>query len=259
MHPRPEDEVNTIARAGAAQVGTNRWGWAGGCLFSVLVVACGQASRSPSMDETATVSSGGSGGAQSSAAATTTSPTTGGSGGATTGGATTGGGGGAGNESECSILVDECPDGSFCFAVAQNDEGPVFRCTSECDYDEDCDAGEECYSPDSAGGPKLCSPARPECEPTAGEGECTCSTVGSAVLVRGTGDDCEVVSTDASACYWQNGTCLDACIREYYRYELDDGTALVVGALQGEMPPGWVSDGQGDAPESCPAVPAEEL
>jgi len=172
---------------------------------------------------------------------------------------TTGGAGGATNEPECSILADECPVGSFCYAIAENDEGLVYQCTSFCDYDEECDVDEECYSPDHSGGTRVCGPARPKCEPTAAEGECSCDTVSSAVLVRGTGDDCEVVSTDASACYWQYGTCLDACIREYYRYEFEDGTSLIVEALQGEMPPGWVRDGQGNAPESCPTVPVEEL
>lgn len=209
-----------------------------------LSASCGQATRaSTGTDESTSATSGGNGGSGATDPSSTSTASS------ATGGA------------KCIVggLLEECPAGSFCLAVDQNANGPIYRCASYCDYDEDCDAGEECYSPDSAGGPKLCSPARPECEPTASEGECSCSTVGSAVLVRGTGDDCEVVSADASACYWQNGTCLDACVREYYRYELDDGTALIVGALQGEMPSGWVSDGQGDAPESCPAVPAEEL
>ena len=53
--------------------------------------------------------------------------------------------------------------------------------------------------------------------------------------------------------------CLDACVPAYYRYELGDGTALIVRAYQGEMPPGWMGEGQGQWPASCPVVEVGEM
>jgi hypothetical protein len=52
---------------------------------------------------------------------------------------------------------------------------------------------------------------------------------------------------------------LDACVPAFYRYDLGDGTALIVQAYQGEMPPGWVSEGQGLSPTSCPAVVGDQF
>jgi hypothetical protein len=79
------------------------------------------------------------------------------------------------------------------------------------------------------------------------------------VLVSGEGEDCEIVTEEVPSCYWQYATCLDACVPAFYRYDLGDGTALIVQAYQGEMPPGWVSEGQGLSPTSCPAVVGDQV
>ena len=75
-------------------------------------------------------------------------------------------------------------------------------------------------------------------------------------LVKGTGEDCEVISREASACfdvaiYEDNNT-----IRERYRHELEDGTALIVNSWAGVPSKGWVEDGQLGS-TSCPTIDDE--
>lgn len=154
-------------------------------------------------------------------------------------------------------LIDECPDGQFCRLRDDSDE---YDCVAMCDEDDECSEGQECYDADNIGMP-ICAPARPVCSGDASQSDCDCGfhdgTDSKVFLVRGTGDDCEIVERDRTACYSQHSTCLNACVDQFFRYELGDGTALIIRGLQGGITQGWSGDGQGNAPSSCPILESE--
>ncbi len=168
-------------------------------------------------------------------------------------------------EVPCSVvnggIVDECPEGSFCHQLDVTDDGEfVFACAQSCNTDDDCEGDMECYDAFDEGR-LACAEARPVCVADASEDACLCGFndgSGSPVfLVMGTGAECAIVEREQTACFSQTGTCLNSCVDEFYRYDLGDGTSLIMRALQGSISPGWVSDGQGLAPASCPALASE--
>jgi hypothetical protein len=168
-------------------------------------------------------------------------------------------------EVPCSVvnggLVDECPEGSFCHQLDDTDDGEfAFECAQSCTTDEDCDGDMECYDAFDEGR-LTCAEAQPVCLPRAAQSDCECGfdagTQSPVFLVMGTGADCVVVERDQTACYSQTGTCLNSCVDQFFRYDLGDGTALIVRALQGSISDGWTGDGQGFFPESCPVLESE--
>lgn len=170
-----------------------------------------------------------------------------------------------GAESRCSIvnggLVDECAEGSFCLQTGNDEDGePEYACAQACSSDDECQGEQECYDVEDTGR-SSCGPPQPVCDPAAGADTCECGfddgTRDPIFLVMGTGADCVIVERDRTACFGQTGTCLNSCVAEFYRYDLGDGTALILRALQGSISDGWVSDGQTTAPISCPALAAE--
>jgi len=86
--------------------------------------------------------------------------------------------------------------------------------------------------------------------------DCDCTSDSTAWIVSGTGATCAIVSEAANACYSNTDTCLNNCVDEFYAYDQGDGTRLIVRALQGQMSDGWVSEGQGSSPGSCPTIEA---
>lgn len=181
------------------------------------------------------------------------------SGGAQGGGAAGNGGvGGLVSDPECvdenGVARSNCEDGS-CVEVGSNDHGPVFQCAPTCTGDDDCEGDTECYFATYEFSP-VCAPTRPECDVLAAEDNCACNGfhIGPVVLVSGEGEDCTVLDDEATACFWAYGGCLDACIYQFYRYDLGDGTALIMQTSAPDVSTGWVGLGSGPAPESCPVV-----
>lgn len=166
----------------------------------------------------------------------------------------------------CSVvnggLVDACPEGSFCHQTGNDAEGePTYACVEGCSTDDDCAGDLECYDQGDEGR-RSCGERRPVCVGDASLDDCECSFKSSddsdpVFVVQGTGDDCEIVSREATACYRQEGTCLNSCVDQFWRYELGDGTAILFRGLQGGISDGWSGDGQGDTPDSCPALAGE--
>lgn len=159
----------------------------------------------------------------------------------------------------------DCPDGMVCEYVHTSDRQMTDEliCHEYCSSDDDCPAARPHCSPEIAWGSYVCSTAnfnpRP-CDPQATGDDCACGNRSNpAFRVEGTGEDCVILEEDVSACYEQANTCLNDCQPEFYRYDLGDGTAIIVLGLQGSISEGWVSDGQHDVtPASCPAITVEE-
>lgn len=146
-----------------------------------------------------------------------------------------------------------CPDGTTC----SRGSGSEFRCLLECGGPTDCGDEQDCVSDEE--GFRVCDNPRPVCAADAPEADCECGfKAGGAFRVSGTGEECTVVERDVDACYSQWSTCLNACVDEFFRYDLGDGTALIVRGLQGGITEGWVNDGQSSSfPMSCPALEGE--
>ncbi len=147
---------------------------------------------------------------------------------------------------------DSCADMQTCSTGSKSE----YRCLADCSEDADCESGQECVRDDEAF--RVCDDPRPVCDGDAAEADCDCGfKPGVAFVVSGTGADCAIVERDTDACFGQWSTCLNACVDEFYRYDLGDGTALIVRGLQGGITEGWTSDGQGGFPMSCPALDGE--
>lgn len=256
-----------------------------GVAVLLLIAACGQSDNGSADTTTASGSTGASAttstGSGTSQTTTTqngaTSSTNGAVGGASssagssTGGASTSAGsaatgGSAGavatglsSDPECVFvngLVRSYCDEGVCLEFGKNDSGPVYQCASPCPTDgSECQGDTECYYATNTAA-LLCGPTRPSCDVTAVGDECPCKgfRYGPILHVSGTGEGCTVIDDDATACFWANGGCLDACIYAFYRYELDDGTALIMHTTANDISAGWMGDGAGPAPLSCPAA-----
>lgn len=142
--------------------------------------------------------------------------------------------------------AEECPDGTTCaYKHLEGRESTDERiCHESCDTDDDCPSQRPNCTPEIVPGSKVCSEADytpRDCDPQATGEDCECG-IGddNAVLVEGSGDDCTIVEEDVSACFEQAMTCLNACVDQTYRYELDDGQAIIAdGYHQGMISDGW--------------------
>lgn len=256
-----------------------------GAAVLLLITACGQSDSSSTDSTTANGNTGssatastGSGTSQNTSTQNGTTSSTNGAGGGTssatgsstgsagtsTGGAATSGSAGAAtsglvSDPECvvvnGLVRSDCDEG-LCLEFGKNDSGPVYQCADPCPVDgSECEGDTECYYAANTTD-LLCGPTRPSCDVRSVGDECPCKgfKYGPVLHVSGTGEDCSVVDDDATACFWANGGCLDACFYAFYRYELGDGTALIIRTTAYEISPGWMADGSGPAPTSCPAA-----
>ncbi len=155
----------------------------------------------------------------------------------------------------------DCPSGKVCTYehTADRESTDETFCHERCNSDDDCPEHRPNCTPDIEWGSSVCSEAdfRPRtCDPQATDEDCECGVSDdNAFLVQGTGDDCEIIEEEITACFEQASTCLNDCVPEFYRYELDDGTAIIAMGLQGSISSGWEGDGQHTmSPSSCPAV-----
>lgn len=141
--------------------------------------------------------------------------------------------------------TEQCPAGTTCAykhieGRESTDEG---ICHESCDTDDDCPEQRPNCTPDVVWGSYACSQAdyNPRnCDPQASADDCECG-IGdnNAVVVEGSGDDCTIVEDGVTACFEQAMTCLNDCVDQMYRYELDDGQAIIVEGYQGAISDGW--------------------
>jgi hypothetical protein len=157
--------------------------------------------------------------------------------------------------------AEQCPSDTVCTYKHLSGRQPTDEgiCHEYCESDADCPSHRPNCTPEVNFSPNVCSEAdynpRP-CDPEATGDDCECG-IGDdqAYLVEGTGDDCEILDQGVTACFEQAMTCMNACVREFYRYELGDGTAIIALGFQGQISDGWQNDGQfQDSPQSCPAI-----
>lgn len=159
---------------------------------------------------------------------------------------------------------EDCPTGMICEYRHNADRSTTEEliCHEYCSTDEECPAHRPNCSPGIAFGSYVCSAANfnpRSCDPLAEGDDCTCGIkTFPSYRVEGSGEDCEIIEEDLAFCFEQSQTCLNSCQPQFFRYDLDDGTALIVQALQGGISLGWQAEGQNSSPASCPAVTMDD-
>lgn len=169
----------------------------------------------------------------------------------------------AGEHSEFTVVEGEdclrdgeslCASPLECVSRPRSPTETDYACAQPCDGETACDEqGLVCRTvTGDYFEPPYCVPPAPTCRADDPKESCDCYFApAGALLIRGEGDECEIVQEGVDVCWAPAGGCGDACIPGHWRYDLPDGTAYWTFNYSDSMGEGW----QGVDPSNCPVAP----